>query len=288
MKYKKLLKLDIKKLVGEIKNSVIKLSPIKNDSYKHNQKYTIDEYILGIIDVCKNYSSWNSYTGFINGNTLRKKHNEWCKLNIYDDVYKNFLNKFLNKNTKTKEFKYQSIDSTFIRDKNGSKCSSYNRNYKNEKNKTSKGIKITTLVTTKGIPLAITLDKGNKYDSTLLNKNINNKMINTNTKKYSKNNRYKQYFLADKGYDSKENIMKLDKLGYVPIIPQNRRNIKNKKLIRKLNNKQKGILKKRVIVENFFSWIKKFQKIKYLYERSIKNYNGLLLLTISIITFKRL
>lgn len=46
-------------------------------------------------------------------NTLRKKHSEWIKLNIYEDVYKNFLNKFLKKNTKTKEFKYQSIDSTF-------------------------------------------------------------------------------------------------------------------------------------------------------------------------------
>lgn len=88
---------------------------------------------------------------------------------------------------------------TFIRDKNNCKYSAYNGNYRSEKNRSSKGVKFTTIVTTSGIPLSVNIDRGNKYDSTLLNKAIDNKVINTNTKKYSKNNRYKQYFLTDKG-----------------------------------------------------------------------------------------
>ena len=76
--------------------------------------------------------------------------------------------------------------------------------------------------------------------------------------------------------------------GYIPIIIQNRKNIKNKKLIRKLNAKQKKNYKKRTIIENYHSWLKKFSKVKSLYERNIENYKGLLLLSISIIINRRI
>ena len=46
---------------------------------------------MGIIDVLRTSISWNRYSGLINGNTLRKKHNEWCNLNIYEHVYEKFL-----------------------------------------------------------------------------------------------------------------------------------------------------------------------------------------------------
>jgi hypothetical protein len=59
-------------------------------------------------------------------------------------------------------------------------------------------------------------------------------------------------------------------------------------LIRKLNNKQKKIYKKRTIVENYHSWIKKFVKIKSLNEKKISSYRGLLLLGISIIINRRI
>jgi hypothetical protein len=55
-----------------------------------------------------------------------------------------------------------------------------------------------------------------------------------------------------------------------------------------MNNKQKEIYKKRIIIENYHSWIKKFPKIKSLYERNIDSYKGLLLLGISIIINRRI
>lgn len=140
---------------------------------------------------------------------------------------------------------------------------------------------------------------------------INKCFIDCKTKKYSKHNRYKQYLLADSGYDSINNHNILIKKGYTPLIKQNRKNIKNKKLIRKFNKKQKEIYKKRIIIENYHSWIKKFSKtlhlsasvlaksnicfanigfskIKSLYERNICSYRGLLLIEISIIVHRRI
>ena len=122
----------------------------------------------------------------------------------------------------------------------------------------------------------------------MLSKAVDECVIDCNTKKYCNHNRYKQYFLADSGYDSKKNFKKLEDNGYIPIIKQNKRNIKNRKLIRKMNTKQKNIYKKRIVIENYHSWIKKFSKIKSLYERNIVNYRGLLLLGISVIIHRRI
>ena len=58
-------------------------------------KYKLEDYVIGIIDVLKNNTSWNSYNRIMNGNTLRKKHYEWIKVGVYDHVYKKSLNKLL-------------------------------------------------------------------------------------------------------------------------------------------------------------------------------------------------
>src|ERR1700753_103303 len=114
--FKKLLSTPMNKLVSEIIDSVHILSPIKNDYYKRNIKYKLEDYVIGIIDVLKNNTSWNSYNRFMNGNTLRKKHYEWIKVGVYDHVYKKSLNKYIKTTRITKELKYQSIDSTFVED----------------------------------------------------------------------------------------------------------------------------------------------------------------------------
>lgn len=286
--FTKLLSEPINNLIKLLCDTVHILSPIKNDYFKRNVKYSINDYAIGIIDVLRNNTSWNSYSGIINGNTLRKKHNEWIKLGIYERVYEDSLKKYMKTVPITEELKYQSIDSTFIEDINGSKYASYNGIYKRRKGESSKGIKITSIVASQGIPFSVTINQGHPYDSTLLPNAIDKCVIDCNTKKYQNHNRFKQYFLADSGYDSKANHELLIEKGYTPIIIQNRRNIKDKKKLRKLNPKQKKIYKKRTIVENYHSWIKKFPKIKCLYERNIDSYRGLVLLGIAIIINRRI
>lgn len=286
--FKNLLSKPVMNLVKDIVDSVHYLSPIKNQFFRRNVKYEIEDYVIGIIDVLKNNISWNSYNGLIQGNTLRKKHSEWTKLGIYEHVYKKSLNKYLKGTSITDELKYQSIDSTFVEDKNGSKEATYNKIYKRRKGESSKGIKITSVVTSKGVPISVEIHPAHKHDAPLLPEVVNKCVINCNTLKYCNHNRYKQYFLGDSGYDSKKNNNFLIAKGYSPIICPNRRNTKNKKLIRKLNVKQKKIYKKRTIVENYHSWIKKFPKIHLLYEHNLENYKGLLLIAISIIIHRRI
>jgi hypothetical protein len=223
----------------------------------------------------------------MNGNTLRIKYNEWVNMGIFENAYKNSLKKYLKSTKKTEELKYQSIDSTFIEDINGSKYATYSGIYKRRKGVSSRGIKITSITTTNGIPISVNINPANQYDSPLLPNAINKRIINCNTKKYSNHNRYKQYLLADRGYDSKKNYTKVINEGYTPIILQNTRKIKNKKFIRTLNTKQKKIYKKRLKIENYHAWIKKFPKIKSLYEHNIEYYKGLLLIGICIIIKRR-
>lgn len=67
--FKKLLSSPVQKIIDKIINAVHFLSPTKNDYYKRNVKYSLKDYVIGIIDVVKNNTSWNSYNGIMNGNT---------------------------------------------------------------------------------------------------------------------------------------------------------------------------------------------------------------------------
>ena len=148
-----------------------------------------------------------------------------------------------------------------------------NKYYKNKK-----GIKISTIVDINGIPLSLLIINGNESDLTSLKPTVDNLFIETNSYQYKNNNRYKQYFLGDKGYYSKNNKLILSEKGYKPIIGINNRNTKNPKKIKRLSPKEKIIYKKRIIVENFFAKIKKYPKLDKIYEKKIDNYFGLLLL----------
>lgn len=74
----------------------------------------------------------------------------------------------------------------------------------------------------------------------------------------------------------------------MPIIKQNPKNIKNKRLIKKFTEKEEEIYRKRMKIENYHSWIKKFPKINALTERKLIYYEGFLLLGISIILHRRI
>lgn len=100
-----------------------------------------------------------------------------------------------------------------------------------------------------------------------------------------KNNSDKiKYLLADKAYDSKK-IRDLIKIkNYKPIIARRKyKHSKKKSLKRKYIN----LYRKRIIVENFFSWIKSYPKIDKTYEKTLASYNGLLFLAVSMLIYKR-
>jgi hypothetical protein len=113
-------------------------------------------------------------------------------------------------------------------------------------------------------------------DSKTLIDNIN-KLPNLNTLKNSKVNRYKQYFLADSGYDTEENKNFLKEKGYIPLIKYNKRNTKDKNKIKKnlFTKKHKQIYKRRLKIEPFFAWLKNKPVINQNYQKTIESYFGL-------------
>jgi transposase len=256
---------------------------ILNKHYKptyNSRKIKEIEYFKEIMNVLKSNTYWSHYKGPINYKVLNNKHNEYIKKGLYDELYKLTLGKYLNKMGK-QVLKYQSTDTSFIFNK---KCRGLNRN---KYFKSKKGVKISTINDANGIPLSIFVSNGNVNDAHVFHDTYKNMLVDTETYKYKNVNKHKHYFLADKGYDS--NIIRnmLIEKGYYVIIPFNKRNTKNISKIKEISDKENIIYKKRIVVENYFAWIKNIPKIMNVIERSIKSYEAIVKIMTSKIIFER-
>jgi transposase len=259
-------------------------SQILNKHYNDNhiaRKRNEIEYFKHIINLLYSCPYWSRYNGSINGKLLHKKHTEYVKKGLYNQLFTEVLHRYIFKN-KYYIYKFLSTDTCFIPNKCGIKLSR-NRFYKSKK-----GLKISTINDVNGIPLSIIIKNGNIHDSKIFIETYHNMKVNTEAYKYKKSNKHKQYVLADKGYDSGDIKKFLEKEGYDYIIPQNKRNIKDPNKIIELTLYQEKLYKKRMIVENFYSWLKQYTKITHVYEKNIIHYFNLVLLASSNIIFNRI
>jgi hypothetical protein len=288
-----------------------------------NNDYSYQYIFTCLFDFVEKCTSWTKYKGTIDcpikGTYLNEIHHKLENNGIYKEINRQYINKYLKKG-KEEKLKYQIIDSSFIPNKGGSvknnnhllsdKVKKKNRIIRKENKKLPKKkqkkeetfidfnkyngrkkyFKISTLTDSYGTPLTTTVVSSKQSDNISVIETINSLPINLNTLRNSKVNRYKQTILADSSYNSEHNKTYLKKIGYTPIIDYNKRNTKNKELIKKnkLNRKEKKIYKKRKIIESFFSWIKNFPVINQNYQKTIKSYNGLLLLASSLIISKKI
>lgn len=151
----------------------------------------------------------------------------------------------------------------------------------NTKNKN--GLKVSVIVDTKGIPNTISLAGANNYDSLIADKQLvyESPFVDLESKKVYNSNKYKQVFLGDAAYFSKNIYSILKKRKIIPITDVNIRNTKDGKKIYKLNKIKNKYIKnqhKRIIVENSFAWLKIFPKANLIIEKSIQSFIGMLLL----------
>ena len=287
--------------------------PIK---YSPNQKYNNKYFFICLIDFFQRHVCWRSYRGTedfpISGKYLNSIHLKYCNNNVYEEIHKVVVKKYLSQG-REKKLKIQEIDSSYVankqgihnlRDKPSDKDKEMKKKAKYVKNPTKyennindkkiqfnghngrkKYIKISAITDSLGAALGIGIVSGIRNDVSTVEETIEKIPIELNTLKNSKHNRYKQTFLADSGYRSKKNITILENMGYTPIIAYNKRNTKNKEIIKKnsFTKKQKKIYKKRGIIESFFSWIKRFPVINQNYQKILTSYNGLLLLAASVL-----
>ena len=90
-----------------------------------------------------------------------------------------------------------------------------------------------------------------------------------------KSKKYRRYFIADAGYDTKTNREYILSKGYKPLIWANKRNTKNKDKLKaqKLNKKDIKHYKTRHIIENSYSWMEtKIPRLAKIYDKKISNY----------------
>ena len=274
----------MKNLIDIFSKYILKYSNLKNTYNFSNkkQKYNLNTIIDELIYISKSGVSWRLYRGPIKWNALYYHFKLFIKFKILDCFYKYLLDKYLKKRFTTK-LKYNLIDSTVFVNKYGIDLKGRNKQYR-FKNTT----KLSVISDSQGIPISMYIDKGSEHDSTILLKHFDNFLIDTKTFKFKNHNRYKQYLLADSGYDSKKLFKLFTDKGYSFIIPQNKRNIKDDNLIRKFKCNQKNIYKKRIKVENLFCYLKNSNKrISHRYEKKSENFKGFILIGLIRILFKK-
>ena len=220
--------------------------------------------------VLKTGISWRDLRSHINWNSVYKVYIKLNSGGIFKLTYVQLLNKYLRKSTNGK-LKYIMTDTSFVPNKKGKSVVGYNKFYNRKK-----GTKISLITDSNGIPLNMKCYKGNIYD----NKILMNHLKNGNSVWINHNSKYNKFFLADPGYDTKLIRKTINKLNYIPIIIQNKRNIKDPKKIIKLTTKEKLIYKKRLTIERTFNKMKMNRRLSLRYDSKINNFNGFIYLSL--------
>lgn len=255
-------------VVNSICNFIKNKYPLLYDSYNfkyHTQKYTLNDIINAILLFLKNSCSWRNFVyKDIKYYTIQKNFYKLNKFKIFEETYKENFFKYIKSeskgiNSKYNKLKYVYTDTTTVYNKYNTDKAKRNKYFKNKK-----VIKTSLITDSKGIPIDIKIESGNKNDSLILQNQLNE--LNTKNKNLIKNST----LLADSGYDS----TKLTKSKFFKkyIIKPNNRNTKDETKIRELTQKETMIYKKRIIIENTNQKIKSFRRLDVLYEKLIHNY----------------
>ena len=230
------------------------------------QKYDLNTIIRELLYMLKSGVSYTNYRGPIKRSSLYYHFKFFRDNNIFINVYKQLLGEYFQKNI-TSKLKCQLTDTSFIYNMNGSEKIGRNKYFKNKK-----CTKLSCITDIHGIPMSVLIDSGNTHDVLFINEHLNNMYVITNARKYKNHNRYKQYMLADKAYDSKNIRKELENVGYIPIIDYNKRNTKDTTKLRQLTKKEQIIYVNRIKVENLFCYIKKNKRILIREDRKASSY----------------
>ena len=244
-----------------------KLDPF-NKKIGRPTEYCYDICLDYIFKILKTGLSWANLTNIsrVNTDTIRKRFNKWCKLGVFTQAHDILLKIYKNKY----DFSNMYIDSTVIKNLNGSLDNGYNIKIKNKKS-----IKISAIVDEYKIPHVLSVTSSNPHDAKIMeniidNDYFNNKAIN---------------LVGDKGY--------IKSTTYKDIIKE-KYNINLKTPYRCNSEKsvtedEKILLNKRQVVENFFSLLKRsFSRINFINDKTLINYNNFLSLAASFIIITRL
>jgi len=219
---------------------------------------------------------------------LNNKHNEFVKLGVYDEANNVVLNHYFEK-YKSLKLKFQSVDSLFVKNKTCIMKSALNKNLgRNVFYKGKRGLRISTIVDSMGIPFSFFITHANTHDSKTFDSVFKNIKIDLKSKICNNSNKHKQYFLGDSAYDT-THIRSILKDNYLhPIIDYNNRNTKDITKRRYLTPTEEQLYKKRIKVENFYAILTQYPKMNMIVEKTIESFKGVFLLITCNIICKRI
>jgi hypothetical protein len=218
-------------------------------SVKFPPKHSNYKYTDKLFLGCILYVALNncSWTSFIGPINGKQVHKRFMDYSKHD-FFKYTFNSIIQKYLNNGNFKHILTDTSCI---NNKQCIE---------------IKISAITDHKGAPLYVNTYNSNIHDVKCIENDINDRTLNEQILKHKRT-----IMIADKGYDSKN-------------IKPNNRNTKNK--LRKLNQEEELMYKKRIKIEHYFGKIKKYPKINNIFEKTMGSYLNLLFLVSTMVITK--
>ena len=202
---------------------------------------------------------------------------KFSRANVFKNVYLKLLNRYFKINRSGK-LKYLTVDTSFLKNHYASNVA-FNGYCKKKRLS-----KLSLVVDSNGVPISALIAPGNFSDQKLLFRNWNNLFVEI--KQTKRNNKHKRYLLADAIYNTIKIRSLIEDKNITPIIAFNKRN--THKDARKLTKLQKSISRKRMIVENAFSWIYQNRRIVGRFDKIDRNYLSFLFMALTKILLRRL
>ena len=239
------------------RNVIYKLFIKLNNKRTKKLKLHFFDYLDTVFYVLKNGVAWNAICDKrVHYTTFFKFYKNLVKLDIFNIAYKILGAYYCKQNINN--FKNIFIDATMIKNING-----HDNLGPNHYDRCRKGNKITVLVDNTGIPISIHITKSNIHELKAVDSIINGSVIKL----------VKCRIIADKGYNDSKTKLKLRRKHNISLIYPYKKNQKDADRQRKLNTTfERNLLKKRYIVEHFFSWLKKYKRIRQRYDKQCVNY----------------
>ena len=251
----------------------------------HNSIYTLDRILRVIEYVLKTGSSWRTldleiFDPDLKWQSIYYHFDKFSKAKVFENVYLEILNEYFKKR-RCEKLKYVSVDASMVKNYYASNVG-FNGHYKKKK-----WSKLSLFVDSNGVPISALLVPGNHSDKSLFFRNMKRLKVNINAIKTT-NNRCKRYFLADAAYDSQDVRDAIKKKNINPIIWYVKRKRKQPELNKKLDKRETLIYKKRMIVENCFSWLYKNKRLNGRYDKYNRNYYSFMYMGFLRILLKRM
>lgn len=252
----------------------------------HIRKLNGIDYFESYLHFIRNSIHYSRFEYTINGTCIKGKYlnekvNKWQVAGIFKKMHEYAIKEYIDNNIQSRRLY---IDGHIITNRYGveklGRCKFY---------KSKNAYNLQTITDDNGITLGFDIFSANSSESKLLTEVFDKSRLSDVTK-YAKSKKYKQYFIADAGYDSKKNRIYLKKNGYTPLIWHNKRNAKCKKKLKakKLTKNQMDHYKKRHIIENSYSWMEtKIPRLSKIYDKKIDNFFNMIYIGIIVIIYGR-